>query len=129
MLVRVHPTLRKRLKGIEEVYKQKVWRKEMDFWLQEDKMTQINATLPLSSVDVSKLSDNDLLAHFHKCYTHVSTPFLTDLTELSLVGRNDPSTPRVHLHIGDFLSHLNKWGIDLIEGMQLLSGLSAISYG
>jgi hypothetical protein len=31
--------------------------------------------------------------------------------------------------VGDFLVHLKGWGIDLIEGMHLLSGLSAISYG
>lgn len=74
-LVRIHPTLRKKISGIEEVYKQKVWRKEMDHWLKEDKMNRVNDTLSLSSVDVSKLSDNDLVAHFMKCYEHVRAAF------------------------------------------------------
>ena len=31
--------------------------------------------------------------------------------------------------VGDYLVHLKKWGVELIDGMQLLSGLDSISYG
>ena len=54
------------------MYKNKTWRKDMDYWLREDRQNRINANVVLSSVDVSKLSDEELVAHFNKVYEHVS---------------------------------------------------------
>lgn len=99
-LVRIHPTLRKRLAGIENVYKTKAWRKQMECWLNEDRAKCIDGTLALSAVDVSALSDDALLAHFVKCYENVRDNIILEQLDSNRrsVGPHDLSSSQVHLH-------------------------------
>jgi len=66
LLVHVHPEIRRRVKRAGEVFRDRVWRKELTWWDEEVKPQVAKEAQVLAKEDLSTLSDAALADHVHR---------------------------------------------------------------
>lgn len=120
LLMKVHPTMRRRLARMEETFDEKRWRQDAEKWDAEWKPERIEANRSLQAVDPTALSDDDLIEHLAACRAEFEDAIV-------LHHRMDlcPLLPT-----GDFLVHASDW-TDHTPGelLELFEGASPISAG
>lgn len=115
-----HPTLRRRLKRIEETFETKRWREDLDRWDNEWMPERIEENRSIQRLTPGEFTDEELVDHLKKIHQTVSDGII-------LHHRMDlcPLLP-----MGDFLAHAEEW-TDRSAGelMGLFDGASPISAG
>lgn len=115
-----HPTLRRRLKRIEETFATKRWRGDLDRWDTEWMPDRVEENQSLQRLTPADFSDEKLVEHLEQIHQTVSDGII-------LHHRMDlcPLLP-----MGDFLAHAEKWTERSAgELVGLFDGSSPISAG
>lgn len=116
LAVRLHPEMRRRRVTAERVLRERPWRRVVADWsapggLREQCET---ANLELQDVDLTALSDDDLVAHVHRTVDHALA-----MWETHFWLHNFDLGP-----IGMLLDAAAGWGLDAVEVLPLLEGAS-----
>ncbi len=98
LLLKVVPTLRRRVKAAERVWATREWRTELDEW-RVAKERSIATHLQLQDVAVDSLDDAALATHFEAVRDHVSR----------MIEQHHTFNLAALLPIGDLLVHLARW--------------------
>ncbi len=115
-----HPTLRRRLKRIEETFATKRWRADLDRWDSEWMPDRVEENRALQRLDPAEFTDPELIDHLDEIHQTVSDGII-------LHHRMDlcPLLP-----MGDFLAHAEEWTERSAgELLGLFDGASPISAG
>jgi phosphohistidine swiveling domain-containing protein len=120
LLTKLHPELRRRIKRASEVFVERTWRKELDWWDTEVKPGIAAEARDLLSDDLPTLPTTQFVAHLRRA--------------IEFLGRTVYWHHRfnicVMLPTGDFLNHASAWtGIVPEELLRALRGASPVSAG
>lgn len=120
LMKKFHPTLRRRLKRIEETFETRRWRDDLERWDSEWMPDRIEENQSLQALDPGSFTDEELVEHLEDIHQTVSNGII-------LHHRMDlcPLLP-----MGDFLAHAEEW-TDRSAGelLGLFDGASPISAG
>src|SRR5688572_77718 len=120
VLRRLHPEVRRRVQGAEKVFRDRVWRQDVDRWDREWRPRLAAMAQPLLAEDLAGAPDAQLADHMrratelvrHAIYTHHRLNFCALLP------------------VGNFLIHAMEWtGLPAGELLQTMRGLSPVSAG
>ena len=120
IMQRVHPEIRRRIRRAEEVFRDRVWREDVELWDRELRPGLAEKARALLAEDLSGASDTQLAGHVrraadllkHATYTHHRLNFCSLMP------------------VGDFLIHAMEWtGMSAGELLQAMRGLSPVSAG
>ena len=116
LLIRVHPEMRRRARTAEATMRDRPWRAVSDEWHSPDgrraKCEEKN--LALQDVNLSSLSDSNLVAHAHRVFDHAR-----EMWELHFWLHGFDVCP-----IGFMLFTAPSWGLTASEVIPLLEGAS-----
>jgi pyruvate,water dikinase len=114
ILVRLVPSIRKRVKGLVKVYREDFATKNVERWYDEWKQNNDDRILQFKSVDITALSDHQLEKHLEE--------MLTFIAECSKIHALITAADWI---VADFvLTCKSLLGWDDIKSLELLSGLS-----
>ena len=120
ILRRVHPAIRERVKRAEEVLRDRVWRKDIEWWDSEVKPTLAGEARELLAEDPATMSDAALVVHLRRAF---------DFLRKSIYFHHRFNFCGM-LPVGDFLLHAMEWtGLAAGELLQTMKGLSPESAG
>src|SRR5262249_11124143 len=120
LLQLVHPEVRRRIKRADEVFRDRLWRKDLDWWRQEIKPSIARRGTALLGESPSASSAKDIASYIKR---------VTDFAGETIYWHHRFSVPAV-LPVGDFVAHVMEWtGLPAGEILQTLSGLSPVSAG
>lgn len=120
LLTKLHPEIRKRIKTLQEVFATKRWREDVARWDAEWKPAIIKENTELQRVDVTRLTDEQLIAHLQRLF---------DVVRRGIV-RHHSLNATAMLPLGDFLAHVKEWtGAAPSEVLPLFRGASRVSKG
>ena len=120
LMLKLHPELRRRIRRIGEVWKNKSWREDVKLWDDEIKPAVAKENSELQRVDLASLTDEQLIAHFERTVDAVRRG----------VMRHHAFNATAMLPIGDFLVHVQEWtGLAPAEVLPLFRGSSKVSRG
>jgi pyruvate,water dikinase len=120
VLRRLHPEVRRRVQGAEKVFRDRVWRQDVERWDREWRPRLAAMAQPLLAEDLAGAPDAQLADHMrratelvrHAIYTHHRLNFCALLP------------------VGNFLIHAMEWtGLPAGELLQTMRGLSPVSAG
>ena len=120
LMRRVHPAIRQRVNRATEVFRDRVWRSDMDWWDNEVRPTLAAEARALLNDDLASLSDAQLVAHLRRALEFVRTAafYHHRFNFCSMVP------------LGDFLVHAIGWtGLPAAELLRTMKGLSPDSAG
>ena len=120
LLTRLVPKMRARIAKSERAMANKQWRADLKMWDEVDKPAAIARHREIQAVDVSALTDDELVAHLRTCADHceASVYLHHKYTSTSIIAA------------GDFLAGAQEWtGAAAGELLDLLRGSSRISRG
>jgi rifampicin phosphotransferase len=120
LLTRLHPELRRRIKRAAEVFPQRAWRKELDWWDREIKPGIAAEARDLLADDVAALPTPQFVAHLRRA--------------VDFMGRTIYWHHRfnccVMIPTGDFINRVAAWtGLPPEQLLRLLRGSSPVSAG
>jgi pyruvate,water dikinase len=119
LLLRLVPELRRRVRTAETVWANREWRRELEAW-KATKARAIEAHRRLQSVDLARLDDAALGAHFQATLAHVS----------AMIEQHHTHNLAALIPTGDFIAHVRRWSQGQVgdgDLLGLLSGASPIS--
>ena len=120
VLRRVHPAIRERIRRAEEVLRDRVWRKDIEWWDAEVKPALAAEGRALLADDLASLSDAELVAHLQRAFEFIRKATFYH-HRFNFCGM---------LPVGDFLVHAIEWtGLPPGELLQTMKGLSPESAG
>lgn len=120
LLLRLHPTLRRRVSRMAETFETKRWREDVETWDSAWKPEILEINRELEAVTPSELDDRELVDHIAACRRTLSD-WLVRHHRLDLCA---------FLPIGDFLVQTVDWtGRSESELMELFGGTSPVSRG
>jgi len=109
-----------RLARAEAVFRDKLWRQQLEEWDETFKPASITMHRELQAVDPDALPDDELVAYLTRCRDHHA-----DMIHQHMRFTGAPSVPT-----GDFLAHVGDWtGLPLSELLGLLRGSAPVSAG
>jgi phosphohistidine swiveling domain-containing protein len=109
-----------RLKRVEDVFQQKLWREQLHDWDGKIKPTSFKAHRELQSLDPQQLSDEDLITHLTRCRNH----------HAAMISQHMRFTAAALVPTGDFLAHVGDWtGLSPADLLDLLRGVAPVSAG
>lgn len=109
-----------RFGAAEKAVAGKLWRADLDRWLNEVKPAAIRQHLALQAVDSSSLSDAELSRHIDTCIEHLSR----------MVRQHHSFNAAAMLPVGDFIASVAEWtGLPPSAFMPVLRGFSPESAG
>jgi pyruvate,water dikinase len=120
ILQRVHPELRRRIRRASEVFRERVWRKDVEWWDRERRPELAAKGKALLAEDLAKATDAQLADHIRRATAFLKEAVFTHhrLNFCSL------------LPVGDFLIHAMDWtGLSAGDLLQAMRGLSPVSAG
>ena len=120
ILRRVHPEVRRRIQRAESVFRDRVWRQDVERWDREWRPRLAAMAQPLLADDLSRATDAQLADHMRRAAALVRQAVFTHhrLNFCALVP------------VGDFLIHAMEWtGLPAGELLQAMRGLSPVSAG
>ncbi len=104
----------------EEVWKQKVWRQQLQEWDDTFKPAAIKTHRELQAVDIEKLSDDELVDYLTRCREHHS----------NMLFQHMRFTGSAMLPVGDLLAHLQMWTtVAPADSLAMLRGAAPVSAG
>ena len=117
---RVHPEIRRRVRRAESIFRDKVWREDVERWDRTLRPQLASAAKDLVSEDLSAASDAQLAEHVRRATELLRTAVFTH-HRLNFCAL---------LPVGDFLIHAMKWtGMQAGELLQAMRGGSPVSAG
>ena len=119
LLLKVVPPLRRRVKTAAKVWETREWRRQLDEW-QVAKARAIAAHLRIGGVDLAKLDDGALAAHFRDVLAHAS----------AMVEQHHTYNLASMVSVGDLLVHADTWSGGKVgpgDVLALLTGASPVS--
>ena len=120
ILSRIHPEIRRRTKRAGEVFANKEWRADLDWWNRELKPQSLERAAALQAVELDGMAADGLADHLDACHA-----FLT-----WAVTNHHRLNPTNMVPLGDFLGQATAWtGRDPAEVLQLMQGASPYSSG
>ena len=120
LLSRLHPELRRRIRRAGEVFRDRLWRKDLAWWDTEVKPSLAAEARALRAEDVDRCSDAELAAHIRR-----ATAFFDRATYYHHRFNFCAMVP-----LGDFLVHAMQWtGLPASELLGTMRGLSPVSAG
>lgn len=120
VLRRLHPEIRRRVARAEEVFRDRHWRHELEWWDRELKPRMVGKARMLLAEDLASKSDAELADHLRR-----ATALLTEAT-----FNHHRMNVCAMLPVGDFLVHAMAWtGMPAGELLQTLRGSSPLSAG
>ena len=114
IMTRIHPELRRRNRTASRAWEEKRWRQEVDDWFDRERATVVATNLAFHRVDLTALSDDELVDEVNARLAHFGTQ----------ARRNLEMHGGDLIPAGDFLAHCRRWGIDDGEATALLRGSS-----
>jgi pyruvate,water dikinase len=120
ILQRVHPELRRRIRRAGEVFRERAWRKDVEWWDRERRPELAAKGKALLAEDLAKATDAQLADHMRRATALLKEAVFTHhrLNFCSL------------LPVGDFLVHAMEWtGLSAGDLLQAMRGLSPVSAG
>ncbi len=119
-LTKLHPEMRRRIRRIGEVWRNKLWREDVERWDNEWKPAIANENTALQRVDIRSLSDEELIQHVEAAFDAIRRG----------VARHHSLNATAMLPIGDFLVHVKEWtGLSPADVLPLFRGSSKVSRG
>lgn len=88
-----------RFKAAESVFRDKIWRAELDRWEHEVKPASIKTHQALLAVDPKALSDDELTAYVDRCRENLQR----------MVQQHHTFNLAAILPVGDFMAHVGRW--------------------
>ena len=120
LMRRVHPAIRQRVNRATEVFRDRVWRADMDWWDTEVRPKLAAEARALVSEDLTSLSDAQLVAHLKRAFEFLR----------SAVFYHHRFNFCSMVPLGDFLVHAIAWtGLPAGELLRTMKGLSPDSAG
>lgn len=120
LMQRLHPEMRRRIRRAEEVFRERAWRKDAEWWQREVKPSIAAEARTLLDDDVDACSDEALAAHVRRAM---------DFAKQTTYWHHRFSIPFI-LPVGDLLVHTMQWtGLSAAEILQALRGVSPASEG
>lgn len=120
LLTKLHPEMRRRIATVREVFATKRWREDVERWDTDWKPAAAREYSTLQQVNLSELSDEQLLAHLQNCLEAVARS----------VTLHHSLNATAMLPLGDFLAHTSEWtGMPPSELLPLFRGASRVSLG
>src|SRR5688572_25397986 len=117
---RFHPELRRRIRRAESVFRDRVWRQDVERWDKELRPQIAAQGVALLAQDLSTLSDAELADHVRRA---------TDLLRYASYVHHRLNFCAL-LPVGDFLIHAMEWtSMPAGELLQAMRGLSPVSAG
>ena len=117
---RVHPEIRRRVARAETVFRDRVWRRDVDMWDRELKPRMAEQARALLAEDLSRASDAQLADHTRRA---------TELLRTAIFNHHRLNFCAL-LAVGDFLLSAMQWtGMPPGELLQTMRGLSPVSAG
>ena len=117
---RVHPEIRRRVAGAESVFRDRVWRQDVDMWDRELRPRMAEQARALLAEDLSRATDAQLADHVRRA---------ADLLRTSTFNHHRLNFCAL-LAVGDFLLSAMAWtGMSPGELLQTMRGLSPVSAG
>lgn len=113
IMTRLLPPLRKRIRTAEAIWERREWRVQLAEW-QEAKAKSIATHLRLQAVNLDKLSESTLAAHFEAVCSHVQ----------AMVEQHHSYNLASLTPIGDLLAHLARWSGGKISDSDVLALLT-----
>jgi phosphohistidine swiveling domain-containing protein len=114
VLVRVHPTLRRRARTARQAIAERRWRQEVDQWFDHDRAAQLEADRALQAIDPAALDDHALATHLTETLAHF--------------GRGARRNTATHggdlVPVGDYVAWCQSHGVEATEAVALLAGSS-----
>ncbi|HET9267731.1 MAG TPA: PEP-utilizing enzyme [Vicinamibacterales bacterium] len=120
LMRRLHPAIRQRVNRATAVFRDRVWRADMEWWDTEVRPTLAAEARALLSEDLASLSDAQLVAHLQRAFEFLRSAVFYHhrFNFCSLVP------------LGDFLVHAMGWtGLPAGELLRTMKGLSPDSAG
>ena len=114
VLVRLHPTLRRRARTAKLAWQERRWRDEVDQWFARDRSAQVARNLALQAVELTDLDDASLADHVAEALAHFE-----ESARRNLASHGGDLMP-----VGDLLAHCEAWEIPPNEVAGLLTGSS-----
>jgi pyruvate,water dikinase len=120
ILQRVHPELRRRIRRAEEVFRDRIWRQDVEWWDRELRPGMAAKGRALLAEDLSAASDALLADHIRRA---------TELLKQAVFTHHRLNFCSL-LPVGDFLIHAMEWtGLSAGDLLQAMRGLSPVSAG
>ena len=120
LMRRVHPAIRQRVNRATEVFRDRVWRADMDWWDTEVRPKLAVEARALVGEDLTSLSDAQLVAHLQRAFEFLR----------SAVFYHHRFNFCSMVPLGDFLVHAIAWtGLPAGELLRTMKGLSPDSAG
>ncbi len=120
LLLKVVPSLRRRVKAADRLWLQREWRVQFDAWNTTVKPRAIADHRHLQSVDLATLDDAALGAHFRATCEHAAR----------MVEQHHAHTLATLIPLGDLLAHVALWSNNTVaesDVFALLTGASPIT--
>jgi phosphohistidine swiveling domain-containing protein len=117
---RVHPEIRRRVAGAESVFRDRVWRQDVDMWDRELRPRMAEEARALLAEDLARATDAQLADHVRRA---------ADLLRTATFNHHRLNFCAL-LAVGDFLLSAMEWtGMPPGELLQTMRGLSPVSAG
>lgn len=117
---RVHPEIRRRVARADTVFRDRIWRRDVDMWDRELKPRMAEQARALLAEDLSRASDAQLADHVRRA---------TELLRTAIFNHHRLNFCAL-LAVGDFLLSAMQWtGMPPGELLQTMRGLSPVSAG
>ena len=120
ILRRIHPEIRRRVRRAEAVFRDSLWRQDVEQWDREFRPRLAERARTLLAEDVTQISDAQLAAHVGRA---------ADLLRDAVFVHHRLNFCAL-VPVGDFLIHAMEWtGMPAGELLQVMRGLSPVSAG
>jgi phosphohistidine swiveling domain-containing protein len=120
LLLKLHPEVKRRLRTVDEVFRTRRWREDVERWDNDWKPAIERENTALQGVEVGTLSDSELSTHLGRCIE----------TLRRAVTRHHSLNATAMLPIGDFLVHVQRWSeLPPSAVLPLFRGASKVSQG
>jgi pyruvate,water dikinase len=119
ILLALAPPMRRRVKTAERIWKTREWRAQLEEW-KTAKARAIEEHVRIQSVDLKKLDDVALAAHFRTACSHVG----------AMVEQHHTYNFAVMVPCGDLLAHVERWSkgsAAAADVLTLIAGSAPIS--
>ena len=120
IMQRVHPEIRRRIRRAEEVFRDRVWREDVELWDRDLRPGLAGKGRALLAEDLSQASDVQLADHVRRA---------TELLRQAIFTHHRLNFCSL-MPVGDFLIHAMEWtGMSAGDLLQAMRGLSPVSAG
>lgn len=120
LALQLKPSFRRRIRTSEEAIANKFWREDLACWDQQVRPQAVEKHLQIQGVDVTRLSDEELIEHILACREHLE----------QMIATHYGFAIACYLPVGDFIATVREWtGRSAGEILRALRGSTPVSLG